>query len=88
MKNEVIDYLDRERTNYDDLANLINNDYNGFLAMVDSQDMSESSLKSGQMLTYNVQLFNVDSSTKETINSITSLSPLKTILDNKKTIVD
>ena len=88
LKNEVITYLDKERANYDDLANLINNDYNGFLAMVDSQDISKSGLKSGQMLTYNVQLFNVDPSTKDTINSITSLSPLKTILDNKKTIVD
>jgi hypothetical protein len=38
MKTDVINYLDREKANYDDLAKLINNDYDGFLAMVDAQE--------------------------------------------------
>ena len=91
MKTDVINYLDKEKANYDDLAKLINNDYNWFLAMVDAQENDNNvkfSMNSWQLLTFNVQLFNVDSSTKETINGITDLSPLKTILDNKKTIVD
>jgi hypothetical protein len=38
MKNEIMNYLDKEKVYYDDLATLINEDYDSFLAMVDSQD--------------------------------------------------
>jgi len=38
MKNEIMDYLDSEKVYYDDLATLINEDYDKFLAMVDSHD--------------------------------------------------
>jgi hypothetical protein len=37
-----MDYLDKERVNYDALADMINSDYDGFLAMVDAQSNDES----------------------------------------------
>jgi hypothetical protein len=40
MKKEIMDYLDSEKMYYDDLSTLINEDYDGFLAMVDSNDSS------------------------------------------------
>jgi hypothetical protein len=40
------------------------------------------------MLTFNVQLFNVDPSTRDSIKNIAKDNPYKTILDNKQSIVD
>jgi hypothetical protein len=59
--------------------------------MVDSQ-YSDANVKSNsdekKMLTFNVNLFNVDSSTKDTINMITKSNPYESLLNNKKTIID
>ena len=89
VKNEAIDYLDIEKWNYDNLAELINNDYDSFLAMVDSNEINKkSALKSGQILAYNVNLFNLDSSTKDVVKNITKSNPYDMILSNKKTIID
>jgi hypothetical protein len=38
LQSDVLNYLDKQKTDYDELADLINNDYDSFLAMVDSQD--------------------------------------------------
>ena len=89
VKNEAIDYLNIEKWNYDNLAELINNDYDSFLAMVDSDEInSKPTLKSGQLLTYNINLFNLDSSTKDVVKNITKSNPYDMILSNKKTIID
>jgi hypothetical protein len=37
LENDVMNYLDKQKEGYDNLADLINNDYDSFLAMVDSQ---------------------------------------------------
>jgi hypothetical protein len=37
LENNVMNYLDKQKEGYDNLADLINNDYDSFLAMVDSQ---------------------------------------------------
>ena len=73
VQNQVLAYLDKEKTQYDSLSELINNDYDWFLAMVESQ-YGDENVKSNsdkeKVLAFNVQLFDVDSSTKDTINSI------------------
>jgi hypothetical protein len=35
LKETVLSYIDNQKANYDNLANMINSDYDGFLAMVD-----------------------------------------------------
>ena len=87
LKNDVMNYLDAEKSDYADLAKLINEDYDWFLAMVNSEK-NKTSLETWQLLTFNVQLFNMDSSTKDTINTIAKSNPYEPILNNKKTIVD
>jgi hypothetical protein len=73
------------------LAKLIEKDYDGFLAMVESQyegDNVKSADDENKLLTFNVKLFDVDSATKDTIKMISKSSPYETILENKKTIID
>jgi hypothetical protein len=73
------------------LAKLIEKDYAGFLAMVESQyegDNVKSADDENKLLTFNVKLFDVDSATKDTIKMISKSNPYETILENKKTIID
>ena len=90
LKNEVFDYLDKEKMKYDSLSDMINNDYEWFLAMVDSN--SKNSKNPGSwtwwLLTFNLQLFNADSSTKEAIDNIKTSNPYQDLIDNKKSIID
>ena len=88
MKNEIMDYLDWEKVYYDDLAKLINEDYDGFLAMVNSQNNNVNDWSGEKLLTFNVQLFNLDPSTKETVKSISKTNPYRSLLENKQEIID
>lgn len=91
LQTDVISYLDSQKSEYDKLANLINNDYDSFLAMFDSQNVdsnSKSMLKTGELLTFNVKLFDVDPSTKDLINNITKTNPYQSILSNKKSVIE
>ena len=88
MKNEIMNYINSEKVYYDDLAKLINDDYDGFLAMVDSQNNGINNENSDKLLTFNVQLFNLDSSTKETVKSISNINPYRSLLENKQEIID
>ena len=59
--------------------------------MVESNELTEetkSSVDTGKFLTYNVQLFNLNSSAKDVIESIDEYSPFEAILDNKQSIID
>ena len=90
MKGEIMDLLDNEKWYYDGLADMINKDYDWFLAMVDSKskwwvDGVEDSEK---LLTFNVQLFNLDPSTKETVKSISKTNPYLNLIENKKEIIE
>ena len=68
---------------------MINNDYDGFLAMLDSEDNKfKSDLNTWKVLTFNLQLFNVDSSTKDNINLIKWVNPYVDLMENKKDIID
>ena len=58
------------------------------VASQDNIDSVKSSSNTGKLLTFNLQLFDVDSSTKDTIDNILKTNPYETILDNKKTIID
>ena len=89
IKAEVINYLDGEKMYYDDLADMINNDYDGFLAMVDSQN-NENTKNSNEekLLTFNVQLFNLDSSTKDAVNTISKSNPYRSLIENKQEIIN
>jgi DNA replication initiation complex subunit (GINS family) len=90
MRDEIMNYLDNEKMYYDDLANLINNDYDGFLAKVDSQDGNREVNKASddKLLTFNVQLFNLDPSTKETIKAISKTNPYRSLVENKQEIIE
>ena len=89
VKKEVLAYLDSQKSKYDQLADLINDDYDWFLAMVDSQVEQDILWEdSGKMLTFNVQLYNVDWTTKETIKNIANANPIESLVSNKKTIID
>lgn len=86
VENDVIDYLNTEKSNYDKLADLVNTDYDWFLAMIDSQDKSE--FGSWRLLTFNAKLFDVDASTRDNIDMIVKENPYEVLLDNKKEIID
>ncbi len=88
MKNEIMDYLDGEKVYYGDLASLINTDYDRFLAMVDSQSDGLYDWNNERLLTFNVQLFNMDPSTKETVKSISKTNPYRSLIENKQEIID
>ena len=91
LQSDVISYLDKQKLEYDELANLINTDYEWFLAMVDSQSLDSNTkiaTKSWELLAFNVELFNVDSSTKDVIENITKTNPYESILSNKKSVID
>ena len=89
MRNEIMDYLDSEKVYYDDLSNLINKDYDSFLAMVDSQsNWDMKGWNDEKLLTFNVQLFNLDPSTKETVKSISKTNPYRSLIENKQEIID
>ena len=85
VKNDVLSYLNDQKSEYDALADLINTDYEWFLAMVESGGDSSDSDK---LLTFNVQLFNLDSSTEEKIKNISKQNPYQILLENKQNIVD
>ncbi|MBO7505337.1 hypothetical protein J6T66_04310 [bacterium] len=40
------------------------------------------------MLTFNVQLFNLDPSTKETVKTISKTNPYRSLIENKQEIID
>ena len=91
VKKAVISYLDSEKASYDSIADMINNDYDWFLAMVDRNSTDEnvkSKMNENQLLTFNVQLFNLDPAAKESISTIIKENPYNLILDNKKEIID
>ena len=88
MRNEIMNYLDDEKSYYDGLANLINDDYDRFLAMVDSHDDSINNWNDEKLLTFNVQLFNLDPSTKETVKTISKTNPYRSLIENKQEIID
>jgi hypothetical protein len=84
-----MNYLDSEKTYYDDLADMINNDYDGFLAMVDSQSNENiNGSNEEKLLTFNVQLFNLDPSTKDTVNAISKSNPYRSLIENKQDIIN
>ncbi len=87
VEGDLLSYLNDEKVKYNDLADLIYNDYDWFLAMIDSQD-TDSKLESWELLTFDVQLFNVDSSTRDNIDMIVKSNPYEDLLSNKKEIVD
>jgi len=90
VENEIMNYLKDTNTEYSQLADLINNDYEWFLAMVDNQNKGDTITvwESEKLLTFNVQLFNMDGSTKETLMNLKDQNPYVDLLDNKKEIVD
>ncbi len=91
LQNDVMGYLNKQKSGYDALADLINTDYEWFLAMVGSQSTEEdarTSSKSWELLTFNVKLFSLDSSTKDVIENITKTNPYESILSNKKSVID
>ena len=88
MKNEIMNYIDSEKVYYDDLAKLINEDYDWFLAMVDSQTNGIDNWDNEKLLTFNVQLFNLDSATKETVKSMSKTNPYRSLLENKQEIIN
>jgi hypothetical protein len=88
MKTEIMNYLDSEKVYYDGLATLINENYDSFLAMVDSQDDTINNSQQDKLLTFNVQLFNLDSSTKETVKSMSKINPYRSLIENKQEIID
>jgi hypothetical protein len=91
LQNDVLSYLNKQKSGYDALTNLINTDYDWFLAMVDSKtddNESKSLSKSWELLAFNVGLFKLDSSTKDVIENISKLNPYESILSNKKSVID
>lgn len=88
VRLEVIEYLDNEKTNYKWLMDMINENYEGFLAMVQSEENDIKDGENEKLLTFNVNLFNVDSSTKDTIKSVTKDNPYEMLIGNKQSIVD
>ena len=88
VKNEVIDYIENKQVSYDDVATLINDDYDSFLAMVETSSDKDLLTWDWKLLTFSTNLFNLDSSTKETINFISGANPYQSLIDNKKEIVD
>ena len=92
VEKEVKDYLDSKKVWYDQLADLINNDYDKFLAMVETNEMNnqwtKSETGSWKVLAFNVDLFKLGSNTKENIQKISKQNPYEMLLDNKKEIVD
>jgi hypothetical protein len=67
---------------------MINENYEGFLAMVQSEENDIKDGENEKLLTFNVNLFNVDSSTKDTIKSVTKDNPYEMLIGNKQSIVD
>ncbi len=90
LKGTVLDYIDSQKESYDNLANMINSDYDSFLAMVDSNSkwMNVKSNGDNKLLTFNVQLFNLDSATRDSIDTISKSNPYKALVDNKQNIIN
>lgn len=87
VKDDVMNYLDNQKSEYLALADLINDDYGWFLAMVASGYGKDSS-NTGKLLTFNVQLFNLDSSTEEKVKNLSKQNPYQILLENKQNIID
>lgn len=87
IEDEVLNYIDGRKLQYWDLAELINDDYDKFLAMVSWNELNINDNKE-KILTFNMQLFNLDGYTTERIKDIKNSNPYNIILDNKKDVVD
>ena len=91
LRETVLSYIDEQKSGYDSLADMINSDYDSFLAMVDSNSdgvNAKWSEDNNKLLTFDVQLFNLDSAAKDSINTISKTNPYRTLVDNKQTIID
>ena len=90
IRTEALDYIWMYQSWYRELAYLINNDYDKFLAMIGSEynEDTKSWTDGDKLLTFNVNLFNLDSATKESIINVNKQNPYEMLLDNKQTIVD
>lgn len=92
VKKEVLAYVEEQKESYNQLAMLINDDYDKFLAMVSEQYDMWFDVKSNsgieEYLAFNTRLFNVDSTTKESLLFIKENNPYKDIIENKQSIVD
>ena len=88
IKAEALSYVSEYQSWYEALANMINNDYDWFLAMVNNHSLSSDSSDSEKLLTFNVNLYDLDSSTKESLTNIKNANPYEMLLDNKHEVVD
>lgn len=92
IKNDVLNYLENKNNDYNQLFDLIWNDYTKFVAMVDDSGdkwfMINDSFKTWQFLAFDVNLFNVNWVAKENIWLIKDINPYEIILKNKQNIVD
>ncbi len=92
VKDQAIEYIEGKKSEYSDLADIINNDYEGFLAMIDSEnyllEKTKFGLSSWKVLTFNTNLLNLDYSAEESLRKIQKENPYATLLDNKKDIID
>lgn len=92
VRDEAIEYIKNKEFEYSGLENMISNDYEKFLTMIDSEsylwEETKSVLNSWKILTFNVNLFNLDSSTEEVLKKIKKENPYATLLDNKQDIID
>ncbi len=87
IEEDVLSYLNEAKSNYDNLADMVNDDYDWFLAMVVDQ-IGNSEFGSWKFLTFNTNLFGVDSSTMDNIDMIVKENPYEVLLENKKEIID
>ena len=92
VRDQALEYIEGKKSEYSGLADMINNDYESFLAMIDSQGYqspeTKSSMDSWKVLTFNVNLFNLDSSAEENLRKIGNENPYEMLLDNKQTILN
>lgn len=89
VRDQAIEYIVSRKSDYSGLATLIKDDYDGFLAMVDSGNyLWDFGLNSWEFLTFSVNLFNLGYSTKENLKMIKKENPYASLLDNKKDIID
>ena len=92
MQGDVNDYLQSKMWEYNNIAYMINEDYDGFLAMVTSQqddnEWTKSEINSWKMLTFWTDLFNISSTTRENLDKISKYDSYEVLIDNKQSIVD
>ena len=91
VENQILGYLKVQNSKYNSIADMINKDYDKFLAFIDSwnyQWNTKSELNSWKMLSFNVQLFDVDPFTRYNLENLKSQNPYESLLNNKKDIID